>query len=81
MKVNWERLARAETNPLRLEILEAIEASSEPMSAKSLEPIVGAVHTNVSYHVQALAKVGMLTFSHSIPRRGALEKFYVGAGD
>jgi len=74
--VNWEKLSRAFVHPLRIRILEAIEASEVPLSATNLLSLSDASLGVTSYHVNALAKVGVIEFSHGKQRRGALEKFY-----
>ncbi len=74
--MKWEKLARAFVHPLRVKILEEIEASESPLSATNLLSISDASLGVTSYHVKELAKAGLIEFSHSTPRRGALEKFY-----
>lgn len=71
----WERLARAEAHALRIRILEKAQTgaivSPAELSVEWDEPL-----GNVSYHVKALAKSGMLTLDHTEPKRGALQHFY-----
>jgi DNA-binding transcriptional ArsR family regulator len=78
--VNWEKVARAETHPLRIQILEELARSGEPQSATTLSAALGEKLGNVAYHLGdrgGLAEKGLVAFHHSKPRRGALEKFYV----
>jgi predicted ArsR family transcriptional regulator len=72
----WERLAQAETHPLRLRALLAIEATGKPTTAIELEPILGDYAQKISYHLAELSKKGLLELDHTEPRRGAMAKFY-----
>jgi DNA-binding transcriptional ArsR family regulator len=70
-----QRLVRAVSHPLRVEILEAF-ADGEEMSptqiAKQLDRRLG----NVSYHVNVLRDCEVIELVRTQPRRGALEHFF-----
>jgi hypothetical protein len=57
--LNWEAIARAQTHPLRLAILEQMQApppDGDPgWSAKTLTPVLGASLVDVSYHMRTCA--------------------------
>jgi DNA-binding transcriptional ArsR family regulator len=73
----WERLARAETHPLRVCILEVLmidggrTLSPKEISCELQEPI-----TSIYYHIRALHEAGMLRLVHECQVRGVIEHFY-----
>jgi helix-turn-helix protein len=75
--VDWQRLARANTHPLRVSILEAFGIDGgRTMSSTDLSYELQAPLANVNYHVMELAKHGLLVLSHRRRVRGATEHFY-----
>ena len=70
-----QRLVRAVSHPLRVEILEALsgdEEQSPTQIAKKLDKKLG----NVSYHVNVLRECEVIELVRTRPRRGALEHFF-----
>jgi len=70
-----QRLVRAVSHPLRVEILEALagdEELSPTQIAKQLDKKLG----NVSYHVNVLRECQVIELVRTRPRRGALEHFF-----
>lgn len=77
MPVDWQRLARANTHPLRISILEAFGIDGgRTMSSSDLAYELRVPLANVNYHVTQLAKHGLLVLSHHRRVRGATEHFY-----
>jgi hypothetical protein len=75
--VDWQRLARANTHPLRVSILEVFGIDGgRTMSSSDLAYELRAPLANVNYHVTQLAKHGLLALSHHRRVRGATEHFY-----
>ena len=66
--VNWELLARANTHPLRVSILEVL----------SLE--LQAPLSTVNYHVTELRRSGLVEIVDERQVRGAIEHFYRAVG-
>lgn len=78
---DWERAARASMHPLRLQLLELIEASAVPVSPNELARQVGEKLNNVSYHVRQLADAKLIVLAYTKARRGALQHFYRAAAE
>jgi hypothetical protein len=79
MDFDWERLARLETHPIRIAVIEAMRAETPDdggWSPLMLSNHLGVGLGNTSYHVTVLAKTGLLTLIKTEPRRGAVEHFY-----
>jgi DNA-binding transcriptional ArsR family regulator len=74
--VNWEKLARAETHPLRVKLLEAIEESPEPLYSGDLTPMFDADGQSVKYHLSELEKAELLELDHTEQRRGKKARFF-----
>ncbi|MGA8746546.1 MAG: helix-turn-helix domain-containing protein [Solirubrobacterales bacterium] len=76
--IDWERLARAETNEIRMAIIETmIAAPRDPgWSANKLSQALKLPLSNVSYHVNALRDAGLIVQTGTTPRRGAIEHFF-----
>lgn len=74
--IDWEKLARSETNDLRVRLLEIFDGAEAPLSPVELAGITEAKLGNVSYHVGALHDKGFVVLDHTEPRRGAVEHFY-----
>jgi DNA-binding transcriptional ArsR family regulator len=72
-------IAKALSHPLRLAILRTIrdrrKVSPSEFAGETGEPL-----GNVSYHVQALARAGVLEVVDTAKRRGALEHYYAVTG-
>lgn len=73
--MNWEILARANTHPLRVQILEVLNEGRK-LSPKELSQELGAPLSNVNYHVTELAKTDLVTLADERRVRGATEHFY-----
>jgi DNA-binding transcriptional ArsR family regulator len=73
--VDWERLARANTHPLRISIVETLEGGRE-LSPKKLSVELRAPLSTVNYHVVELAKTELLELVCERQVRGATEHFY-----
>jgi DNA-binding transcriptional ArsR family regulator len=70
-----QRLVKAVSHPLRVEILEAFADQGEmspTQIAKALDQRLG----NVSYHVNVLKECEVIELVRTRPRRGALEHFF-----
>jgi predicted ArsR family transcriptional regulator len=77
MTVAWEHLARANTHPLRVSILEVFNIDGgRTLSPKDLSVELGAALGNVNYHVTELVKAGLLELASERQVRGAVEHFY-----
>jgi biotin operon repressor len=75
--VDWQRLALANTHPLRVSIMEVFGIDGgRRMSSTDLAYELQAPLANVNYHVNELAKHGLLVLSHRKRVRGATEHFY-----
>lgn len=66
-------------HPLRLDCLRRIAAASggRGMSPRELADAINAPLGNVSYHVRTLNEQKVIKLSKKIPRRGAIEHYYV----
>lgn len=75
--VDWQRLALANTHPLRVSIMEIFGIDGgRTMSSTDLAYELRSPLANVNYHVNELAKHGLLVLSHRKRVRGATEHFY-----
>jgi biotin operon repressor len=80
--VDWQRLARANTHPLRVSIMEIFGIDGgRTMSPTDLAYELRKPLANVNYHVTELAKHGLVVLSHRKRVRGATEHFYRLPGD
>ena len=75
--VDWERLARANTHPMRISILEILGIDG----GRTLSPIALAHElrmplSNTNYHVTELYKSGLIDLASTRQVRGATEHFY-----
>lgn len=80
MAIDWRSLAIAETHPLRVELLELIDASEEPLPPIMLSKLVREPLGNVSFHVGRLRDAGLIVLAGTRPRRGAVEHLYSMTG-
>lgn len=73
-----ERLARALSHPLRVQILEIL--SERVASPLDLSQELGVELSHVAYHTRTLDRCGCLELVDTAQRRGATEHFYRTAG-
>jgi predicted ArsR family transcriptional regulator len=75
--VNWERLARANTHPLRVSILEVLSLDGgRTLSPKELSQELQAPLSTVNYHVTELRNSDLVKVVDERQVRGAIEHFY-----
>jgi predicted ArsR family transcriptional regulator len=75
--VNWERLARANTHPLRVSILEVLSIDKgRTLSPKDLSLELQAPLSTVNYHVTELRHSNLVKVVDERQVRGAIEHFY-----
>jgi predicted ArsR family transcriptional regulator len=75
--VNWERLARANTHPLRVSILEVLSIDGgRILSPKDLSLELQAPLSTVNYHVTELRHSDLVEVVDEQQVRGAIEHFY-----
>jgi DNA-binding transcriptional ArsR family regulator len=75
--VNWQLLARANTHPLRISILEVLALDGgRTLSPSELSYELDVALSNVNYHVTELARTGLLELAGERRVRGATEHFY-----
>ncbi len=75
--MNWQLLARANTHPLRVSILEVLNLDGgRTLSPKDLSHELQAPLSTVNYHVTELAKAGLVEIVGEQQVRGAIEHFY-----
>lgn len=77
-EIDDPRLVKALAHPLRVRILRVLE--KQTASPSDIATRIGAPLGNVSYHVRALERVGLIELDSTAPRRGALEHYYKAAG-
>jgi len=75
--MNWERLARANTHPLRVSILETLSVDNgRVLSPKELSLALKAPLSTVNYHVTELRESDLVEVVDERQVRGAIEHFY-----
>jgi len=75
--MNWERLARANTHPLRVSILEVLTIDGgRTLSPKMLSEELQAPLSTVNYHVTELRDSDLVEVIDERQVRGAVEHFY-----
>jgi DNA-binding transcriptional ArsR family regulator len=75
--MNWQLLARANTHPLRISILEALDLDGgRTLSPSDLSYELRTPLSNVNYHVTELRRTGLVELAGERPVRGATEHFY-----
>jgi predicted ArsR family transcriptional regulator len=75
--MNWERLARANTHPLRVSILEVLTLDEgRTLSPSDISYELRTPLSNVNYHVTELHRTGLVELTDERPVRGATEHFY-----
>jgi predicted ArsR family transcriptional regulator len=75
--MNWQLLARANTHPLRISILEVLGMDGgRTLSPSDLSYELRMPLSNVNYHVTELHRTGLVELTGERPVRGATEHFY-----
>lgn len=75
--MNWERLARANTHPLRVSVLEVLHIDDDRiLSPKDLSLELQAPLSTVNYHVTELRRSSLVEVVDERQVRGAMEHFY-----
>lgn len=75
--MNWELLARANTHPLRVSILEVLSLDGgRTLSPKDLSLELQSPLSTVNYHVTELRHSDLLEIVDEAQVRGAIEHFY-----
>jgi predicted ArsR family transcriptional regulator len=75
--MNWQLLARANTHPLRISILEVLAMDGgRTLSPSDLSYELRTPLSNVNYHVTELHRTGLVELVGERPVRGATEHFY-----
>src|SRR4051794_38783359 len=75
--MDWQRLARANTHPLRISVLEALAMDQgRTLSPSDLSYELRVPLSNVNYHVTELVRSGLIDLAHERQVRGATEHFY-----
>jgi Helix-turn-helix domain len=75
--MNWQLLARANTHPLRISILEVLGMDEgRTLSPSDLSYELRAPLSNVNYHVTELHRTGLIELAGERRVRGATEHFY-----
>lgn len=75
--MNWQLLARANTHPLRISILEVLGMDGgRTLSPSDLSYELRTPLSNVNYHVTELHRTGLVELTAERPVRGATEHFY-----
>ncbi len=75
--MNWQLLARANTHPLRISILEVLGMDKgRTLSPSDLSYELRTPLSNVNYHVTELRRTGLVELAGERPVRGATEHFY-----
>lgn len=75
--IDWERLARTHSHPLRISILEVLALDGgRVLSPSDLAYELQMPLSNVSYHVTELCNSEFLELVTESPVRGATEHFY-----
>jgi DNA-binding MarR family transcriptional regulator len=77
LNLNWQLLARANTHPLRISILEVLNLDGgRTLSPKDMSLELQTPLSTVNYHVTQLNKFGLLELKGERQVRGAVEHFY-----
>lgn len=75
--MNWQLLARANTHPLRISILEVLGMDGgRTLSPSDLSYELRTPLSNVNYHVTELFRTGLVELAGERRVRGATEHFY-----
>jgi predicted ArsR family transcriptional regulator len=75
--IQWEALSRAFVHPLRISILEVLTIDvGRTLSPSELSQELQEPKSKTAFHVNELAKAGLLVLVRERPVRGATEHFY-----
>ena len=75
--MDWQRLARANTHPLRISVLEVLAMDGgRTLSPSDLSYELRVPLSNVNYHVTELVRSGLIELARERQVRGATEHFY-----
>lgn len=75
--LDWKAIAEAKVHPVQLHILKVLgRGKGKERSPNMLAMETGEPLGNVSYHMNALKKAGLVAVVRTAPRRGAVEHFY-----
>jgi predicted ArsR family transcriptional regulator len=75
--MDWQRLARANTHPLRISVLEVLAMDGgRTLSPSDLSYELRVPLSNVNYHVTELVKSDLIELERQRQVRGATEHFY-----
>jgi hypothetical protein len=75
--MDWQRLARANTHPLRISVMEVLAMDGgRTLSPSDLSYELRAPLSNVNYHVTELLKSELIELARERRVRGATEHFY-----
>jgi|SRR4051794_16573092 predicted ArsR family transcriptional regulator len=75
--MNWQLLARANTHPLRISVLEVLAMDGgRTLSPSDLSYELRVPLSNVNYHVTELVKSNLIELASQRQVRGATEHFY-----
>ncbi len=75
--MDWQRLARANTHPLRISVMEVLEMDGgRTLSPSDLSYELRVPLSNVNYHVTELLRSGLIELASQRQVRGATEHFY-----
>jgi predicted ArsR family transcriptional regulator len=76
-EMDWQRLARANTHPLRISVLEVLAIDGgRILSPSDLSHELRVPLSNVNYHVTELVKSNLIELASQRQVRGATEHFY-----
>jgi predicted ArsR family transcriptional regulator len=76
-EMDWQRLARANTHPLRISVLEVLALDDgRTLSPSDLSYELRVPLSNVNYHVTELVKSNLIELASQRQVRGATEHFY-----
>jgi predicted ArsR family transcriptional regulator len=76
-RMDWQRLARANTHPLRISVLEVLSMDGgRTLSPSDLSYELRVPLSNVNYHVTELVKSDLIELTRQRQVRGATEHFY-----
>jgi predicted ArsR family transcriptional regulator len=76
-EMDWQRLARANTHPLRISVLEVLAMDEgRTLSPSDLSYELRVPLSNVNYHVTELVKSNLIELTSQRQVRGATEHFY-----
>jgi predicted transcriptional regulator len=80
--IDWEQLARAETHPVRIDALELLRIDGgRALSPNEIAYELQLPLSNVSYHVNQLARAGFVEVVAHRDTRGATEHFFCLQGE